>query len=394
MFSWNRLHPGVKAIFFVQIVNRMGDFVVPFLTLILTQVQKLPPAQAGLVVTLATALGSLGGLVSGKLSDHHSRRDVLLVFLGISGLLLGAAGFAPAHEAAAVAMVVAGFFLGAMRPVLGALIADLTNDDTRRAAFSLSYLGINIGVAVGPLLAGWLFNHALNWMFWLDALSTACALVILVRYVPRSTRPPLAENQAPVSVPNSLKAFVQHPILFPFGLLSLVYNFAYSQMIFTLALQMVDLFGSQGPTYYGLVWALNAATVVALTPLTLKLTKRWTNLGSMALGMVFFTLGVVVFLFRPDLVWVIISTLLWTIGEVLFSIHNGDLVGSQSPAHLRGRFQGYLGFLISLGFVISPVASGLVAQSFGLTGVWWLATGFLVVSGWGFRLLDLRLREE
>jgi len=43
--------------------------------------------------------------------------------------------------------------------------------ETRRAAFSLSYLGVNIGVALGPLMAGWLFTHTLSWMFWLDGVS-------------------------------------------------------------------------------------------------------------------------------------------------------------------------------------------------------------------------------
>lgn len=399
MFSWNRLHRGVKAIFFVQIINRMGDFVVPFLTLILTQIQGLGAAQAGLVVSLATALGSLGGLVAGRLSDRHGRRDVLVVFLFVSGLLLAGAGFAPAHTAAAAAMVASGFFLGAMRPLLGAIIADLCTPETRRAAFSLSYLGINLGVAVGPLLAGWLFNHALNWMFWLDAVSTACALVLLVRFVPRRTQdlgtpsgPGVPDSPTPRSRP--IRAFVGHPILFPFGMLLVAYNMVYSQMIFTLALQLVDLFGTGGPGTYGLVWGINAVTVVALTPLAMKITRTWTNLRSMTWAMGFIAAGIAVFLFRPDLLWVVVSTLLWTTGEVLFSIHMGDLVAGQSPPEIRGRFQGYIAFLGSLGFVASPVVSGLLTDTLGLTGVWWSATVLTGAVGVGFAALNRRLARR
>ncbi len=394
MFSWNQLHRGVKAIFFVQIVNRMGDFVIPFLTLILTQVQGFDPAVAGLVVTLATALGSLGGLVAGRLSDRFSRRDVLVVFLGTSGLLLGLAGFDPANRWALAAMVSSGFFLGAMRPALGALVADLSDPTTRRHAFSLSYLGINLGVSVGPLLAGWLFQHAPSWLFWLDAMSTAGALALLVRFVPRQTRPAAvpaaAEDRAPAS---SLAQFASHRVLLPFSLLLMVYNFVYSQMVFTLALQLVESFGDQGPPAFGLVWAVNGLSVLALTPIVLKLTKEWTNLASMAWGMAFFTAGVAVFLFRPDLVWVLASALLWTAGEVLLSVHYGDFVTAQSPPAMRGRFQGYVGFLGSLGFVVSPLASGLVAQALGLQGVWWLATALVAGVGLGLGALDRRLQK-
>ena len=392
MFSWNQLHRGVKAIFFVQIVNRMGDFVVPFLTLILTQVQGFSPAAAGLVVTLATAMGGLGGLVAGKLSDQISRRDVLLGFLGTSGLLLGFCGFAPASPWALVAMVVSEFFLGAMRPAMGALVADLTNAETRRAAFSLSYLGINLGVSVGPLLAGWLFQHALGWLFWIDALSTAAALGILVRFVPRHTHPVPVPDPA-ASPRSSLAEFFRHPVLLPFSLLLLVYNFVYAQLIFTLALQMVALFGAQGPGNYGLVWAVNAVTVLALTPLALRFTKAWSGLTSMAVGMAFFMVGIAIFLFEPNLLWVLVSAVGWTVGEVLVSIHYGDLVTSLSPPEFRGRFQGYVGFLGGLGFLISPVASGLVAEAVGLTGAWGVATVLVALVGIGFKVLEFRTQK-
>jgi len=388
MFSWNQLHRGVKAIFFVQIVNRMGDFVIPFLTLILTQVQGLGPAEAGLVVTLATALGSLGGLAAGHLADRHSRRDVLVAFLGTSGVLLTGAGFAPAHGAALAAMTASGFFLGAMRPLLGALVADLCTPETRRAAFSLSYLGINLGVAVGPLLAGWLFTHALNWMFWLDGLSTACALLLLVRFVPRQTRSaPEAGVGEPVPT-GALRAFAAHPVLLPFGLLLVAYNLVYSQMVFTLALQLVDLFGAAGPGIYGLVWGVNAVVVVVLTPGALRLTRNRTNLWSMAWATVLVAAGLAVFLFRPDLVWVLGSTLLWSAGEVLFSIHLGDLVAGQSPPEYRARFQGYVSFLGSLGFVAAPVGSGLLASALGLPSLWWTAVVVSAAVGAGFLALD------
>lgn len=389
-FAWDRLHTGVRAIFFVQIVNRMGDFVVPFLTLILTQVQGMAPAQAGLVVTLATGLGSLGGLLAGKLSDGRGRRDVLVAFLGISGLLLAAAGVAPAHAVAVIAMVASGFFLGGMRPILGALVADLTNGETRRAAFSLSYLGVNIGVAVGPVMAGWLFNHALSWMFWLDALSTACALGILLRFVPRRTTAPKGPESDGAVSPNSLALFLRHQVLLPFGLLLLAYHVVYAQMVFTLALQLVDLFGVGGPPAYGLVWAVNAVTVVVFTPLAMRLTHAWTNLRSMTWGMGLFAVGVAVFLFRPSLSWVLASTFLWSCGEVLFSIHVGDLVASQTPPEVQGRFQGYISFFGSLGFVVAPLTGGLITQTIGLGGVWWLATSLLTGAGLGFSLLERR----
>ncbi len=389
MFSWNRLSAGVKALFFVQIINRMGDFVVPFLTLILTQVQGFSLPLAGLVVTLATALGSLGGLVAGHLSDRYGRRDILVVFLGTSGTLLVAVGFAPAHLVSAVAMVAAGFFVGAMRPVISALVADLSEESTRRAAFSLIYLGINLGVSIGPVAAGWLFEHALSWMFWIDGLSTAVALLVLVRFVPRKTGPRAAAEPAPAPK-GTLSAFLRHRVLLPFSLLFLVYELVYGQMIFTQSIQLVELFGARGPSVFGLVWAVNAVTCLVLTPVVLRLTKGWTNLASMTCSMIFVAAGLSVFLFHPGIPLLVASAVVWTTGEVLFSVHLGDFVTAQSPGEARGSFQAYSAFVGSLGFALAPAAGGLVVQFLGLAGLWSLSIGASLAAGLGFLLLNRR----
>ena len=399
MFSWNRLPRGVKALFFTQVINRAGDLVVPFLTLLLTQVLGLAPAAAGATVSLATLLGSLGGLLAGKLADRYGRRDVLVVFLATSALLIAGAGWAPRELASAAVLVVAGFFFGAMRPLVNALVGDLSTPSTRREAFSLSYFGINLGVALGPLLAGWLFHNALSWLFWLDALSTALALAVVLKYVPRNTHPVVPasrgqEESRPKNEVSSLAQFVRHPLLFPYALLLLSYSVVYSQMNFTLALQLVESFGAeQGPPVFGLVWGVNALGVVVLMPLVLRLTRRWRNLPSMALALFVAAAGLLIFLFHPNLTWVLISTVVWTAGEVLYSVHEGDFVTTQSPPELRARFQAYVGFASSLGYVVAPVVSGWVTQTVGLGGVWAGSVALLVVAGGGFALLKSANRD-
>jgi len=131
---------------------------------------------------------------------------------------------------------------------------------------------------------------------------------------------------------------------------------------------------------------------VVLTPVVMRLTARWTNLRSMAWATVFFALGIAVFLFHPNAVMVIVSAVVWSTGEVLFSVHNGDFIAGQSPPEYRGRFQSYVSFVTSLGHMAAPVLGGLVAQALGLTGVWWAAVVLACGCGVGYSLLQRRLR--
>src|SRR4051795_2245006 len=68
------------------LVNRMATFVVPFMSLYLTQQRHLSIAWAGLVVSLFGAGGVGASLVGGILADRIGRRPTMIFSLVSSGL--------------------------------------------------------------------------------------------------------------------------------------------------------------------------------------------------------------------------------------------------------------------------------------------------------------------
>jgi len=178
------------ALFAIQVITRGGDFVFPFLTLFLTRKLGLSGALAGSWVMASVLAGILGTLAAGKASDHMGRKRVL------GGCMLGAClltglcgGFGPSLWVPRV-LVLASCFQGAMRPTIAALVMDLCPAGQRREGYSLSYLGINLGLAFGPMLAGFLFERHLSWTFFGYSLAMAGAMAILARRVPRTGRSP------------------------------------------------------------------------------------------------------------------------------------------------------------------------------------------------------------
>ncbi|NRZ45918.1 MFS family permease [Clostridium beijerinckii] len=57
------------------------------------------------------------------------------------------------------------FFNGFVRPAFQSMIQDILSKEERQAGFSLNYLAINAGVAIGPIIAGFLFNNLLPLLF-------------------------------------------------------------------------------------------------------------------------------------------------------------------------------------------------------------------------------------
>ena len=78
--------------------NRLGSFVIPFLTLYLTTQRGVSVSQAALTVSLFGAGSFAAQLTGGELADRFGRRPVLLMSLFIAPVAMLALGFAHAPD--------------------------------------------------------------------------------------------------------------------------------------------------------------------------------------------------------------------------------------------------------------------------------------------------------
>jgi len=388
------------VLFFVQVINRMGNFIAPFLTLLLTRQLGQSDAEAGLWITATMLSGTLGILASGKASDHWGRKPVLAAGMGISALLIGAGGFFP-HNGAIVWIILAmSFFQGMVSPAIAALIADLTPPDKRKDAYALNYLGINVGVAVGPMIAGFLFEHNINWLFWLDALSSAAALALVSAWIPKVVPHAFAHSTAAdgggderFHEGSALREFFRRHRLVIFCGLLMIVNLVTSQTHFALPLYTGRRFDAQGALAYGWIMSVNALTVVSMTPLASHLTRRQRPLVSMMWGTLFYCAGFSLMVLPLDIPFLLVSTFIWTLGEIWFSINTGVYIAAKTPANLRGQFHSYREFISSLGRMAAPLAGAFLIAHTGIYAMWIAVAGIGLIAAAGFIRLDLAERN-
>jgi MFS family permease len=378
------------ALFGIQVIIRGGDFVFPFLTLFLTRKLGLDGAAAGRWVTLTVLSGILGTVLAGKCSDHWGRKRVLGGCMAGAALLTGACGFLPPSMLIPKVLALACFFQGAMKPTLSAMVMDLCPADQRREGFALSYLGVNLGVAAGPMLAGFLFEHHLPWTFFANTLFLALAFGVLRLWVP--ARRPEPEGPVPISErpaqQGTLRAFLARPALAAYALISLGVSFAYTQTGFGLTLYTSSLFGAHGAPVFGFLMSLNAVVVIASTAILTRLTAGIAGPVVMALGSLLYTAGFGMLAFHLGLRLLAASTFVWTCGEVLLATNAGPYIAAHTPANLRGRFQAVCEALASIGRVLSPLVFGQVIARTGIHLSWLLAALVMLVCTAGFMLLQ------
>jgi EmrB/QacA subfamily drug resistance transporter len=156
----------------------------------------LPALQAGLgasvaeiqwVVEAYTLFLSSLLLVGGALGDRFGRRRIFL--FGVAGFALASVGcgLAASPGQLIAARAVQGIAAALLVPGSLALIS-ASFEESRRGRAIGTWSGFSaITGAVGPLLGGWLVDHASwRWVFFLNVPLAVAVLVIALRFVPES----------------------------------------------------------------------------------------------------------------------------------------------------------------------------------------------------------------
>ncbi len=367
----------VYVLFVAQVVNSLGHFVLPFLTLILTERGGLNAAEAGRIVTIATASFVPGSIIGGRIADTFGRKRVV-----VGGFAIGIAAFVAWGMSGNVAILpwfifAAEFSSGLIHPTLRALTADITTPENRKAAYSLTYLGHNIGFSVGPLLAGLLFRRDLRVLFWGDAATSIVAMVLIVAFI-RETRPDRAEvarvgREQPREAAETggvLAVLLRRPIVLAFMLTNVLMTLVYSQYTFGLPLQMNAILGDAGPVMYGVVMTTNALVVVFCTAPIIAATKRLRPILCLALAAGLYLVGMGSIYFVASAAMFVVTALVWTAGEILSATNVDVYVADHTPVGHRGRMNALVPIIAGAGFALGPLLIGTFIERFSVRDVW------------------------
>ena len=160
--------------------------------------------------------------------------------------------------------MVSTFFGGFLRPAMDAMVADILPPEKRQTGYALEYLGINIGVALGPLLAGMLFKRMLPLLFIGDAITSFIAVFLVATNIEETSTIQSAKKvyleTEKEEKKNAFLALLERPKLLVFFLVYIIFSIIYTQHRFSLPLTMNDIFGDDGTQKFSLLMSTNAFT--------------------------------------------------------------------------------------------------------------------------------------
>ncbi len=377
----------------------MGAFVGPLITLLLTDKIGLSTGEAGVFVTISTSMFVPASMIGGYLSDRFNRKNTLCLLTLVQALCFLVCGFIKLSMLVPVLLLAASFFSCAAQTSSSAMIADLSDKNNRQGAFSLLYLGGNIGFSIGPLIAGFLYRSYLPLIFIGDAFTTILAVVIIFINVPE-TKPQyiideeiLLDDFERAEEGSAIKALIKRPQILVFGIISIFISFSFSQVHFSLPLYSNVIFGvNNGPRVFGTLMSTNGIVVVIMTIFIIGYTKKFDASLNVALSTIFWAVGLGMLYYVTTFKMMIISTIIWTIGEILHATNVGVYIANNSPKSHRARFNSLYGIISGSGQAMGPVIVGRYLLDNPIKNVW--AITFFIALGCGIIMYGFNIYES
>jgi len=372
-------------LFWGVLVNSSGASMVwPFLTIYLRQRLDVPLTTIALLLTLNALAGLASTSLTGPAVDRFGRKGAMVISLGAGCVFMLALARVDSLGSAALLMLVKGLTDPLYRVGSDAMVADLIPPARRAGAYALLRMIANLGVAIGPAIGGFITSVSYPLAFSIAA-GTTLVYALLVGFFMRETIPQWpAEERA-----RQAKGY--GPVLRdrPFMAFCVAYSFAgmaYSLMMVLLPVYVKENFGVPESSY-GFIMATNAAMVVLFQYSVTRLTQRYYHLPVLAVGSLFYAVGVGSVAWAAGFSGFLLSMVILTIGEMIMVPTSTALTANLAPPDMRGRYMGMYGLTWGVAMGIGPVLGGTLNDQVAPVAIWYAGLAFGAVALIGFVVL-------
>jgi MFS family permease len=381
------------------LANAFGNGVAyPFTVIYLHNVRGFSLGIAGLVLATNAFVGLGAGPLAGIVVDRFGARMTLAASLILMAVGFGA--FPWVHEPwhAFVASAVAGVGNGGFWPSQSTLLAGLTPQARRHAAFALQRVTRNLGIGLGGVTGGLIATTSdagsFTVLYMIDA-ATFIAFAAVLSLVPEPELPAVADGARRGRYLDVLR----HRVFLGFvGLNVLFVAAGYAQ------LELLPVFAKNeaGVTEkaIGIIFFANTLVIVlgqlpvskllegrrrmrALAAMTVLWAAAW--IGVLASGALLETAAAATAF--------ALAVMVFAVGECFQGPTQGALVADLAPPHLRGRYMALSTLSWELGFIVGPAAGGFILAAEPLA-LWPLAAIVCVAAGAGALALERGLPRE
>lgn len=368
-----------RAVWFLIIgmfVNVTGNsFLWPLNTIFIHDYLGKSLTVAGLVLMANQGTGVVGNLLGGFLFDRIGGYKSILGGIGLSILALICLVFWHDWPHYVFFLTILGFSGGIVFPSMYAMIGSVWPDGGRRA-FNALYLSQNVGVAIGPALAGIIASFNINYIF--SANLFFYVLFFLIAFFCYKNMESAA--QLHTNIINEKKEIKQKAPFYALLIITggyLLTWIIYSQWSTTISTHALDLGVSL--RQYSLIWTINGLLIVLGQPIIKPIIKRLEQKikSQMLIGIFIFIISFIVVAYAGSFKMFIAAMVIVTFGEMFVWPAIPTIADQLAPKGREGFYQGIVNSTATLGRMIGPVAGGILVDIYDMKMMIFILTGLM-----------------
>ena len=362
----------------VLLVNRSGSMVLTFLALYMTQELGFSLSVAGLILS-AYGFGHLSGaFLGGWFVDRVGALRIQFLSLLFSGIGFLVLEHLRSLESIAIVVFLSATAAESFRPANGAALAACSPPHLRTRAVALNRMAINLGMAIGPAVGGFLAVYDYSWVFRVDGITCILAALLLNTLVKD------VDLDCGCDEETTSELTTRHPFADPAFLGFLVVAVLFASIVLQgwgpYAVYLKEVYGFR-ESQFGALITLNAILILAFEMILTKWAEKFRPLTMVGIGAFVLGMGFAILPLGRGVIMAITSLVIWTIGEMLCIPFAGGWVANRASVRHRGKYMGMYTMAWGIAFVISPATGSWIYDTLGPSALW-ATVGAMALFAW------------
>ncbi|NNE93864.1 MAG: MFS transporter [Verrucomicrobiales bacterium] len=359
----------VWVLFAGVFINRFGTFVVPFLTLYLTDEGYTAWEISAVIASMAVG-GILSTGVSGRLSDLIGRKNTMSIALITGGISMLLMWQAESFSGYLITAFLAGATHQMYHPAASSLMADVVPSARRVTAYAIVRWGINLGWACGMAAGGFLAEKNYAYLFIGDAATSISYALIAMFLLPQGVRTTVKKSRwAP-----AIRHMIRNRAFVAFFFANLLAVSTFFQWSISVARLVTDL--GYEKWVYALIMSANGLLIAIFEIPISQLCRHLNPRRVIAFGYLFCGIGASMCGLASGWLIVFFAMVVFTLGEMVSMPVSGAYIADLAPEKMRGRYNAMTGFTWGVGHGIAPLGLVLYEKNDTLLWLAMLLVGF------------------
>ncbi|WP_025147474.1 MFS transporter [Bacillus sp. H1a] len=401
--NWKDFEQNIKVRLITSFFNRaVTSAVMPFMALFFAQ--EINKVWAGLFLILTVILSFFSNLIGGYISDRFQRKKILLLtsFSSTLMFLFMTLSLFPTDKMIWLfAIAYVGFIISSSlgRPSMQAIIIDSTTPENRKAVYTIDYWLMNLSMAIGAALGGFLYINHQKELFILLTFVSATLPIAYKIWLVAEVKVCLEKRHGNIVLDliQNYKVAIQDRAFLRVVIGSTCIFAAEFSLNSYVGVRLSETFNPisignfeiVGVRMLSILNIENMLLVVCLTFIVNKFTDCLSGKKALLLGLVLYGVGYVTVTSANTWYVLIIFSFIATVGELVYSPIRNAEQANMIPADKRGSYSAFAGLAyigadltarmtIIIGAFLVPTMMSVYIGIIAIMGTFLLYTGLFV----------------